>query len=52
MERKAVVVPLGNAQSHTVEADVCGRCGEQYFDRAAMQSLEAVDPRYRRKRSQ
>jgi len=42
IRRQAVAVPLGDGRSQTVEAEVCPRCGERYFDRAAMQALEAA----------
>ena len=37
-----VVVHLKNGAAPTVEAEVCQRCGETYFDLAAMEVLDAA----------
>lgn len=50
MTRRRVTIEFPKGLTHSVMADVCGHCGEQYFDRAAMQELEAADPRYRESR--
>lgn len=51
VSRRAVNVKLKVGATVRVNADVCPNCGERYFDRKAMQRLEAADPRYRRKLS-
>jgi len=51
MTRQRVTLKFGKGLSESVMADVCGHCGEQYFDRAAMQALEASDPKYQRLRN-
>ncbi len=54
IQLEAVSVPVGKGKTATVEAQVCLVCGEQYFDRAAMQTLEAAEGigrRPRRRRS-
>jgi len=51
IRQQHVTVPFEDGSSATVNAEVCGACGETYFDREAMQALEAVDHRYRRKRA-
>jgi len=41
MSRKKVVIERRNGRgSVTVVADVCGECGERYFDLDAMRKIE------------
>ncbi|MEE9293843.1 MAG: YgiT-type zinc finger protein [Phycisphaerae bacterium] len=42
VQRKRISVRLRNGSTATgVEADVCPKCGERYFDLKAMEKLEA-----------
>lgn len=41
MSRKSVSVSRRNGGAVVVVADVCGACGERYFDLQAMRAMEA-----------
>jgi len=51
IERRVITVKYRDGvQVPNVAAEVCANCGETYFDLAAMERLEALDGRSRRRR--